>query len=76
MVEEKVQVILGAIFNEDMNTWCGVLQIQPDKLRTSDQMNFDNLMRRFRELQRVRFEALNKGLVQQLTNTVMDVIEL
>lgn len=73
MLEDKVKTILGSIFNEDIDTWCGVLQIEPSKMRPSDQMNFDNLMRRFRELQRARFENLNKGLASQLTNSIMDV---
>lgn len=73
LLRQKVLAIINAVFEEDMDSWFGVIQLAAENTRASDRSNFESLMRRFRELQRARLENLNKGLVQQLSNTIMDV---
>lgn len=72
MIEEKVSTILRALFNQDMNVWLGVLQASAGKATASDEMQFEDMMRRFRELQRTPVENLNVKHVQQLNIMIMD----
>lgn len=74
MVAEKVMTIIKSLFQDDQRLWLGVLQIQEADVKQADKINFETMMRRFRELQRTKLENLNKGLVQQFTNMILEVL--
>lgn len=73
MVSEKVMTIIKSLFQDDQRLWLGVLQISEEEAKQADKINFETMMRRFRELQRTKLENLNKGLVQQFTNMILEV---
>ena len=74
MVAEKVMTIIKSLFQDDQRLWLGVLQIQEAHVKQADKINFETMMRRFRELQLTKLENLNKGLVQQFTNMILEVL--
>lgn len=72
LLQVKIDSLLHAIFEDDVLSWCSVLQIDPDTMSHSERTVFDNLLRRLNELRRARIENINRGLIQQITNTVLD----
>ena len=72
IIEVKISAMVDSIFNDRIDGWFGALQIQESEKRQSDIIEFETIMRRFRELQRTPFDRLHVGLVQQLTNSILD----
>lgn len=72
LVQTKADALLHAAFTDNRMVWCGVLQINPDKMSYAETAIWESLRRTVTDAQSTTNEGLNRGLVYNIAFTLTE----